>query len=46
MIATGRVYLVSAPFIAIFPGIAMFILVLGFNILGDVLRDVLDPRLV
>ena len=33
------------PSMAIFPGLAIAILVLGFNFLGDGLRDVLDPRL-
>jgi peptide/nickel transport system permease protein len=43
MISTARDYLISAPHIAIFPGIALMILVLGFNFLGDGLRDFLDP---
>jgi ABC-type dipeptide/oligopeptide/nickel transport system permease subunit len=36
----------TAPWIAVFPGLAIFITVLGVNLLGDGLRDVLDPRLV
>ena len=35
----------TAPWIAVFPGLAIFITVLGVNLLGDGLRDVLDPRL-
>lgn len=42
---TGRKYLESAPWLAVFPGLAISITVLAFNLLGDVLRDVLDPRL-
>jgi peptide/nickel transport system permease protein len=37
--------LFSAPHIALFPGIAISTLVLGFNIFGDGLRDALDPRM-
>jgi peptide/nickel transport system permease protein len=44
MLSEGRDYLVSAPWITTFPGIAIFILVLSLNILGDGLRDVLDLR--
>ena len=35
----------TAPWVAIFPGMAIFVVVFGFNLLGDALRDVLDPRL-
>ena len=35
----------TAPHVAIFPGVAIFIVVLGFNLLGDALRDVFDPKL-
>ena len=46
MLATsGRQYMQTAPWLAIFPGIAISITVMAFNIFGDVLRDVLDPRL-
>jgi peptide/nickel transport system permease protein len=38
-------YLQSAPFLAIFPGVAIVISVLGFNLIGDGLREALDPRL-
>jgi peptide/nickel transport system permease protein len=44
MIASGRNYVTSAPHIATVPGIAIAIAVLGFNLLGDGLRDALDPR--
>ncbi len=45
MLSSGRDYLFSAPHIALFPGIAISTLVLGFNIFGDGLRDALDPRM-
>jgi peptide/nickel transport system permease protein len=41
----GQQYLVVAPWMAIFPGAAITLSVLSFNLLGDGLRDVLDPRL-
>lgn len=41
----GRRFLEKAPWIAFFPGVAISITVFGFNMLGDALRDVLDPRL-
>ena len=41
----GRRYMQSAPGLAIYPGVAIGILVFSFNLLGDALRDVLDPRL-
>jgi peptide/nickel transport system permease protein len=41
----GQQYLVVAPWLAIFPGAAITLSVLGFNLLGDAMRDVLDPRL-
>lgn len=44
LLATGRQYLLVAPHIAIFPGIAIMITILAFNFLGDGLRDALDPR--
>lgn len=44
MIAAGRDYITSAPHIATIPGIAIALAVLGFNLLGDGLRDALDPR--
>lgn len=42
---TGRQFLIQAPHLAIFPAIAISLAVLGINLLGDGLRDVLDPRL-
>lgn len=42
---TGRRYMEEAPWLAIFPGLAIAVTVLAFNLLGDVVRDVLDPRL-
>jgi peptide/nickel transport system permease protein len=45
IIANGRDFIVTAPWITIAPGIAILISVLGLNLLGDGLRDVLDPRL-
>ena len=40
-----RTYMLIAPWMAIFPGIAISLAVLGWNLLGDVLRDIWDPRL-
>lgn len=45
MLAGGENYLTSAWWLAAFPGLAIMITVLGINLLGDWLRDVLDPRL-
>ncbi|MBF0469445.1 MAG: ABC transporter permease [Desulfamplus sp.] len=45
MLAIGRKYLVSYPWIATFPGLAIVFTGLGMNLLGDWLRDVLDPRM-
>lgn len=44
MINTGRNYFQTAPWCSIFPGLAIFITVLAFNLLGDGLREVLDPK--
>ncbi|RTH06153.1 ABC transporter permease [Thermus scotoductus] len=44
MLARGREYLAVAPHVATFPGLATVGLVLAFNLLGDALRDALDPR--
>ena len=44
MINAGRQYLYSAPWLCFVPGIAIMIVVLAFNFLGDGLRDVLDPH--
>ncbi len=45
MLRTGSQYLEVAPWIALAPGVAIFLTVLAFNVLGDGLRTVLDPRL-
>jgi peptide/nickel transport system permease protein len=45
MLAFARSYMMLAWWTAVFPGIAIFVTVLGFNLLGDSLRDALDPRL-
>ncbi|HUP32236.1 MAG TPA: ABC transporter permease [Gaiellaceae bacterium] len=45
MLNTSRAYVDFAPWYSIFPGAAIMVVVLGFNFLGDGLRDILDPRL-
>ncbi len=45
MIREGTPHLLNAPWLSIFPGLAILLAVLGFNLLGDGLRDVLDPHL-
>jgi ABC-type dipeptide/oligopeptide/nickel transport system permease subunit len=45
MIAEGRNFIVMAPHISTIPGIALMVTIVGLNLLGDGLRDVLDPRL-
>lgn len=45
MLGDGREYIFSASYMATFPGLAIFFAVLGFNLLGDGLRDALDPNL-
>jgi peptide/nickel transport system permease protein len=44
MLATARSYVDQSVWMSIFPGLAIMIVVMGFNFLGDGLRDVLDPR--
>lgn len=44
ILAEGREYMIDAPWIMIFPGVAITVTVLGLNLLGDGLRDALDPR--
>ena len=44
MLSEGRAYMQSAPWLMVFPGLAIFITVVVFNMLGDSLRDVLDPK--
>ncbi len=44
MLARGKEYLLTAPWIAFFPGMAIFATVMAFNLMGDSFRDALDPR--
>ncbi|MGE5376821.1 MAG: ABC transporter permease [Bacteroidota bacterium] len=44
MVSEGRQYILEQWWIATFPGLAIFIIVLAFNLLGDTLRDIFDPR--
>ncbi|WP_411891037.1 ABC transporter permease [Yoonia sp. SDW83-1] len=44
MLNTAKNFLNQAPWMALYPGISIFLVVLGFNLLGDGLRDALDPR--
>ena len=44
MISTGRTAVLNQWWISLFPALAIFVLILAFNLLGDVLRDILDPR--
>lgn len=44
MINGGRVHLIDAPHLTVFPGLFLAVVVLGFNFLGDGLRDAIDPR--
>ncbi|KGX83621.1 nickel transporter permease [Pontibacillus marinus] len=45
MLSDGRAALQTSPWVITFPGLAIFLVVLGFNLFGDGLRDALDPRL-
>lgn len=45
MLNTGRGFMAQAPWLSVVPGMAMFVCVLGFNLLGDGLRDVFDPHM-
>jgi peptide/nickel transport system permease protein len=45
MVASGRDYIVSAWWVSAIPGVAIMLLVIAFNMLGDWLRDRLDPKL-
>jgi peptide/nickel transport system permease protein len=45
MVAAGQDYIRTAPHIALFPGLAVMLAMLAFNLLGDGLRDALDPRM-
>ena len=44
MLSDGRNYLYNAPHVALFPGLAIVLVVLAFNMLGDGLRDAFDPK--
>ncbi|MFN6954577.1 MAG: ABC transporter permease, partial [Acetobacteraceae bacterium] len=44
MLNSAQRFLVQAPWLAVFPGLAIFLVVLAFNLAGDGLRDALDPR--
>jgi peptide/nickel transport system permease protein len=44
MLNSAQRFLTQAPWMAVWPGIAIFVTVLSFNLLGDGLRDALDPR--
>jgi peptide/nickel transport system permease protein len=46
MINDGRRYMLTSPWVATFPGLALALLVLGMNLLGEGLRDVLDPKMM
>lgn len=45
MLSNGRDFLFTVPYLALFPGLAISTLVIGFNVYGDGLRDALDPRM-
>ncbi|MHB1654703.1 MAG: ABC transporter permease [Desulfitobacteriaceae bacterium] len=44
MLSTGRNFILQAPWISTFPGLGILLTVIGFNLLGDGLRDALDPK--
>jgi peptide/nickel transport system permease protein len=44
MLATGRQFVILSPHVALLPGLAIFVIVLGLNLVGDAVRDLLDPR--
>jgi peptide/nickel transport system permease protein len=44
MLNAAQRFLVNAPWMAVWPGLAIFLAVLAFNLVGDGLRDALDPR--
>lgn len=45
MLNDGRAYMFDAPYLTVFPAVAVMLAILSFNFLGDALRDRLDPRL-
>jgi len=44
MVSTGRIYLLNYWWFPVFPGLAIFLVALAFNLLGDCLRDIMDPK--
>jgi peptide/nickel transport system permease protein len=44
MVSEGRTFILKQWWLSTFPGLAIFVLVLAFNLLGDTLRDIFDPR--
>jgi len=44
MLSGGRELILSAPWVLTYPGLAIFVTVLAFNLLGDGLRDAFDPK--
>jgi ABC-type dipeptide/oligopeptide/nickel transport system permease subunit len=44
MLATGRQFVILSPHVVLLPGVAIFVIVLALNLVGDAVRDVLDPR--
>ncbi len=44
MVSNGRIYIMGQPWYGAFPGLAVFLVTLAFNLLGDTIRDVADPR--
>jgi len=45
MLATARTFVILSPHVALLPGLAIFLVVLSLNVLGDALQDYLDPRM-
>jgi peptide/nickel transport system permease protein len=45
MVREGVEFLTHAPWVGLYTGLAIFVTVIGFNLLGDGLRDILDPKL-
>ncbi len=45
MLADSGAFIIQAPWTVLFPGLAIMLTVLGFNLMGDGLRDALDPRM-
>ena len=45
MLADARIYFINAPWAMLFPGLAIMLTVIGFNLMGDGLRDALDPKM-